>query len=284
MGAGRSTAWVLLALAALNTSGCATSSPSSTPAASRPAVSTTAHTPPNASTPPTGGTQTSPAATQPTGTSTASTSAPTSALPSVSPSTSTTTTPEPNSSPHRAAQAQIPGAKLPGFNAQWHWDRVGRLHDLVSPCMRSTLVSIGAVNQAGRTFSSSGGASTDEAAQLTGVFPDEHTAITAAAVLTAWHDKCAKNAASDGLKHVGVSDLRDVPTPVGTGHQWMLTYRPVAGQPNATWFVSQGFVRDGDTITWLVYVNAGQDYNYPAGAEPIDGALAVAGRYLQRSR
>lgn len=201
-------------------------------------------------------------------------------------STAPTSTPtrEPDSSPGRAREAQIPPGRLPGFNAEWRWNQTGRLRDLVSPCMRSTLVSIGAVKQVGRTFGSTAGAPTDEAAQLTGVFPDEHTAITSAAVLTAWHDNCAKAAADQGLKQVSVSRLRDVPTPVGTGHQWRLTYRPVPGQPNSAWFISQGFVRDGDTITLLVYRNAGQDYNYPVGSEPIDRALAVAGHYLASSR
>ena len=196
----------------------------------------------------------------------------------------TSPAPDPDSSPKRARLAQIPASKLPGFHPAWKWTETAKLRDTTSPCLLTTLVAIGAVDEVGRRFTNST-SDTSEAVQLTGVFPDEHTALTATAVLTAWHDKCAENATEEsGLKRVRVSDMRDVSTPVGTGRQWMVTYKPVPGHRNWGWFDAEGFVRDGDTITYLLLRNAGQDYNYETGQEPIDRALAVAGALLKRTR
>lgn len=197
---------------------------------------------------------------------------------------SATAATDPNSSPKRAQKAQIRKGDLPGFNAEWDWTDTRMLRSATSLCMRGSMVAIGAVNQVSTKFTSVA-SQTASAVQITAVFPDEHTALTTTAVLTAWHNKCARHATNDlGLKQVKVSDLRDVSTPVGTAKQWMVTYRPVPGEPESVWFNSEGFVRDGDTITYLFYKSAGQDYNYELGQEPIDRALAVAGTYLKRTR
>lgn len=196
----------------------------------------------------------------------------------------TSPAPDPDSSPRRARQAQIPRSELPGFNEQWRWTDSKQVKDAKSLCMRSPLTSIGAVNQVSTKFGNAD-TMTATAVQITGVFPDEHTALTATAVLTAWHDKCGAFATEEvGLKRVDVSDIRSVPTSVGSGRQWMVTYRPVPGEPDSVWFNSEGFIRDGDTITYLAYKSAGQDYNYPAGQEPIDRALVVAASYLKQTR
>jgi Cupredoxin-like domain len=199
------------------------------------------------------------------------------------PGTSTPAPPEQNSPPQRAQRAQIPAAELPGTDAAQVWHRTGRLHGLASPCLRSSLVSIGAVRQVGSTYRSAASPS-DQVAQVTAVFPDEQTALTAAAVLTAWHDKCADNATAQGLRHVSVSPLADVPTSVGTGREWTVTARPEAGRPSPPQEISQGFVRDADTITFLAYSAAQHDRGSAAGTSTIDRALAVAAHYLQRSR
>jgi hypothetical protein len=197
--------------------------------------------------------------------------------------TSTPTTPKQNSLPQRAQRAQVPAAELPGIDAAEVWDQTGRLHGLASPCIRSSLVSIGAVREVGTDFRSSADPS-DQVAQVTAVFPDEQTALTAAAVLSDWHDHCADNAAAQGLQHVSVSPLADVPTSVGTGRQWTVTARSGAGRHSSPQWISQGFVRDADTITFLAYFRVGEARSFPVGASTIDQALAVAARYLQRSR
>jgi hypothetical protein len=206
------------------------------------------------------------------------------AVTSTSPPMSTGPSREPNSPASRAGRAQVPASRLPGFNAEWRWTSTGELRTDPSPCLVTTLEGIGAAREAGHSYRGSTAARTDQASQLTGVFPDEHTAITAEAVLTAWHDKCAARARQLKLQDVHVTEMRDVPTTVGTAWQWLLTYGPVPGEPHARWFVSQGFVRDGDTITVMVYRSAGQDYNYPPGREPVDQGLQVAAKYLKATR
>jgi hypothetical protein len=122
------------------------------------------------------------------------------------------------------------------------------------------------------------------AIQVTAVFPDEQTAITAEQVLLAWHDRCQQRVDQTSFDDPEVSSISEVPTDVGPGRQWMTTYRPVPGDPDSTWFNAEGFVRSADMITYLVIRNAGQDYNYPRGKEPMDDALKVAGRYLRTQR
>jgi hypothetical protein len=220
---------------------------------------------------------------RPTPSSSSSQDAPTeSPDPSAAPSSAA---PEQNSAPQRAAQAQVPAGKLPGFTARWKWDRTERLPGLASPCLRSGLVSIGAVKEVGRILHDSSAPASSTAAQVTAVFPDEHTALTAAAVLTAWHDDCAESAAAQGLRRVSVSPLSAVPTPVGTGEQWLVTAQrtPRRGSP-AQLLVWQGFVRDADTITLLAYTTVGPEETSPAVGSPIERGLAVAGDYLLRSR
>lgn len=222
--------------------------------------------------------------TKPTASSSTPSSTPPSSATATAPSTSTSPPLEPDSSPRRAKLAQIAAKRLPGFNDEWSWTDVRRVQSPQSLCMQSTMMSIGAVKEASTEFMSTA-TKTASAVQITGVFPDEHTALTAAAVLTAWHDKCADRATKDlELESVEVSGPREVSTSVGAGRQLMVTYGPVPGQPDSEWFHSEGFVRDGDTITYVTYESAGQDYNYEVGREPIDRGLSVAGDYLRRTR
>ncbi len=205
--------------------------------------------------------------------------------------TSEPPTPKPpmdDSTAERARQTQIKPADFPGFNDQWQWDAAtgspGEGQRNQSICLHTDLVAIGGVNEYSTTLKSSAdGAAV--AYQLTAVFPDEHTAMTAETVLDNWQTRCQSYARSEkNLKHVDVSAVRDVPTVVGAGKQWMVTYRPVPNDPDSVWFNAEGFVRDGDVITYLVIRNAGQDYNYEVGQEPMDLAVAVAGDYLKKTR
>lgn len=258
----RPTEAIALLAALVSTSACATSidGEASEPRVAQPKATESASTPPKST------------ATAP------------SSVATTPPSATTSSPAEQDSSPGRAQQAQIPAEQLPGFNEEWRWTATRRVQNATSLCMLSSLESIGAVNQVSTKFTSSA-SKTTSAVQITGVFPDEHTALTAVAVLDAWQGKCADYAAQDvGLNHVEVSDQREVTTSVGSGRQWMVTYRPVPGQPDSVWFDSEGFVRDGDTLTYVLYKSAGQDYNYETGQEPIDRALAVAGDYLERTR
>ncbi len=150
--------------------------------------------------------------------------------------------------------------------------------------MRSSLTAIGAVSEYQTTFR--GSLSGEEmAAQLTAVFPDPVTAATAVDVLMTWQKDCATYARDDlNTTRVTVSQPIEVPTHAGAGVAWLSTYGPVAGDPDAVWFVAEGFVRDGDTLTYLVMQSAGQDYNYEPGQTPLELALRVAAERLVKSR
>jgi hypothetical protein len=120
---------------------------------------------------------------------------------------------------------------------------------------------------------------------MTAVFPDEQTLGTAVQVIQAWQRTCRTHATRVlGLQQVSVGDIDAVSTSVGTGQEWLTTYKPVAGSPNDAWFEATGFVTDGDTLTFLVMRSPGQDYNYPSGKAPIDLALEVAADRLAATR
>jgi hypothetical protein len=201
---------------------------------------------------------------------------------------SATSDPDPSdSTSKRAKKAQIPAAKLPGLNQEWVWSKTGAGpgpgEEVPSVCQKASLTSIGAVSE----YRTDYGSPVDDqayAVQMTGVFPDEQTIATAISVLEAWHKTCRAHAREQGLKRVDVGDLTAVSTAAGEGQQWLTTYGPVAGAPDDTWFEASGFVADGDTLTFLVMTNAGQDYNYEGGEQPMDHAVEVAGQYLVNSR
>jgi hypothetical protein len=198
-------------------------------------------------------------------------------------------TQDPNGSPESRAQAsQIPADELPGFNDTWTWqiasEGAGPGDSLPSLCMLTSLESIGA-HVSYRTDYNNPGTKSARATVFTVVFPDEQTASLAKTVLRSWHAQCEQRLKGE-LKYerVGITKIRTDSTDVGTGQQWLASFGPVKGHPDDTWFQAEGFVADGDTMTYVVIVNAGQDYNYEVGQEPIDLALDVAGSYLKQSR
>lgn len=203
---------------------------------------------------------------------------------------STSTPPDDNpsdSDPARAKQAQIPARQLPGFNPEWKWTKrssgPGPGQDVPSVCMQSSLTAIGGVAEYRTDFDSPLDDSS-WAVQETVVFPDEQTAITSESVLDAWQKKCARYAKSAGLKDVKVTRLSEVSTATGPGQQWLVMYGPVPGDPDASWMQAEGYVRDGDTMTYLVMTTAGQDYNYESGQEPVAQGLQVAAERLLATR
>jgi len=192
-----------------------------------------------------------------------------------------------DSPPSRAKKAAIKPAALPGFNTEWTWQKrssgVGPGQDIPSVCMVSSLTAIGAVTE-WRTDYESDLDADSYAVVMTGVFPDELTVERSEGILAGWLKGCAKQAKSLGLKKVSVTPVRTVDTSVGPGQQRLVMYRPVAGDPDASWFQAEGFVRDGDTITYAIVTTAGQDYNYESGSEPIDQILQVVADRLAKTR
>jgi hypothetical protein len=212
--------------------------------------------------------------------------------PSDTPSSSEFTqgpTENPNgSTAQRAQDAQIPASDLPGLNDTWTWqvksEGAGEGDSRPSLCMLSSLESIGAAS-AYRTDYNHPGVKNARASVITAVFPDQHTAVLAKTVLRSWQAQCERRLKKDlGYKRASVSKIYTHPTDVGPGEQWLSAFGPVPGRPDDGWFQAEGFVEDGDTMTYIVIVNVGQDYEYDEGQQPLDRALVVAGERLKASR
>ncbi len=260
--------WAAVAVVCLALGGCAVDAGDTDEPAGSVSVSSSAQTP-TSSTP---SSQTITSAAETTATS----------RPPASPPTSTKT-PSAGGAAARARAAQIKAADLPGFNDQWVWDRSKAVRgpgpQPPPVCSVTGLDAIGA-SAVYRTNFASSLSSQAFAVQVTAVFPDVQTAVTAERVLLAWHDRCQRRVDKLGLQDAEVAALSAVPTKAGPAQQWMTTYRPVPGDSDSVWFNAEGFVRSADMITYLVIRNAGQDYNYPRGEEPVARALGVAASYL----
>jgi hypothetical protein len=196
---------------------------------------------------------------------------------------------DPNgSSAERAENAQIPADEMPGLNDTWTWDLAsegqGEGDTQPSRCMLSSLESIGAASTY-RTDYNHPGTKTARATVITAVFPDQHTAVLAKTVLRSWHAQCERHLKKElGYARASVAPIRTDSTDVGPGEQWLSIFGPLPGNPDEGWFQGEGFVEDADTLTYIVIVNVGQDYNYDTGQQPMDLALVAAGKHLESSR
>ncbi len=145
------------------------------------------------------------------------------------------------------------------------------------------MIAIGGFAEARRDYSSS---LTDEAGAtvISVVFPDAETARSAVSVLAAWQQRCAAYAEDElGRTRVRVSSAEQVRTVVGPATHWLVTHGPAPGR-GSSWFDAEGYVVDGDTLTYTVIRVVSQDYSYPAGRSPIEETLLVAGARLARTR
>jgi hypothetical protein len=212
--------------------------------------------------------------------------------PTDAPSTSEFTqgpTQDPNgSTAARAKASQIPADKLPGLNDTWTWEIAaegsGSGDSPPSLCMQTSLESIGAASTY-RTDYNHPGVKTARATVMTAVFPDQHTAVLAKTVLRSWHAACEKRLKKElGYQRVSVSPIQTQSTDVGPGEAWLAAFGPVTGHPDDGWFQGEGFVEDADTLTYVVIVSTGQDYNYEQSQQPAERAVAIAAERLKASR
>lgn len=195
-----------------------------------------------------------------------------------------------NSPVRRAKRSQVPLADLPGFNTDWVWDRAAGRSGVrpesaaTSQCMQASLTAIGGVVEYSTAYTVAGDTA-DEAVLTTVVFPDERTATTAESVLASWLAKCrAYVAKQPRVDQVAVTEDRTVTTSVGTGHHRLIGYGPVKGDPHSMYFNGEGYVRDGDVLSYLVMHSVGQDYNYEDDQEPVVLGLQAAADALKASR
>jgi hypothetical protein len=172
----------------------------------------------------------------------------------------------------------LAAADVPGFNDDFRWTE-GRTRSQeprtpVGTCQRFAMTSIGATDVAVRDYRPVTGGTPDHATELVAEFPDSTTARRAFAVLKAWRAQCADRLGRFKTSEVG--ELQDVSVASGTGGWYLLTYGPVAGDPDAAFFDAQGLAVVGTRIAMVEMVLAGQDYNYEAGQEPMVAAVQRA--------
>lgn len=189
-----------------------------------------------------------------------------------------------------AVQAPPPGAgpkamllradEIPGLNAQHSWKPIATEHRErrrpVWACQVTDFISIGATDVWVRRFvGQPGGGDSARARSAVITFVDNKSAQRAHAVLRAWHDRCEEQL--DRFRRVRV-DAAGTAVPVSGGKaEWRLAiYGPVPGQREASFFDATGYVRKGKRISLTTMVSVGQDFNYPAGREPIVGAVRAS--------
>jgi hypothetical protein len=193
--------------------------------------------------------------------------------------TETPTTAAPTTSPTPAAPADgfLPTALVPGLNQGWHWqDGTSGLGDKpFGICAKADLASIGAVKVRQRTYFPPDD-SDDNAAQQVAGFADPKSARQAWAVLDAWRGRCAATIGPKQFPKVGPE--KAVPVAGDLQARWYLVSWAPQGDETGR-FEAIGMVRDGALITVLRITNSAQDYDYPAGREPM---VAMVQRAAQR--
>lgn len=194
-------------------------------------------------------------------------------------SASASSTPAATRKPQRLSLRQqlLSADEVPGLNRSFTW-RVEstrmRERRLFATCEKFDMTSIGATRVAVREYAPARKGSDSTAGNLVASFPDVKTAIRAYEVLKSWRGQCAEELSRYDDREVG--KLKPVRTSRGVGNWYLLTYGPVPGDPELGYFDAQGIIRVRKTISWLEMRVASQDYNYPAGREPMVGAVRAS--------
>jgi len=172
----------------------------------------------------------------------------------------------------------LPTGEVPGLNAQWHWQDGETGPAVTEPfgfCAKADLGSIGATEVFERSYFPPDD-SDDNAAEQVAEFPDANTAARAWAVLKSWHDRCASSVQED--INLRARPLVPVPVTAGSGRWYLLSWQ--AANEETGRFEAFGMVLNGTRIAVLRMDNSGQDYNYPAGQEPMVGMVTAAAGWL----
>lgn len=168
--------------------------------------------------------------------------------------------------------------ELPGFDDDFTWTtattRTSEGRRPFGTCHKFAMTSIGAGEVAVRTFTPATAAEKVTASQLVADFGDEMNAKRAFEVLKSWRAQCDEELKGYDRRDVGGLTTVDVST--GVGGWYLLTYGPVEGTSEETYFDAQGITRVGSRISVLQMRLAAQDYDYPAGEEPMVAAVQRA--------
>lgn len=173
--------------------------------------------------------------------------------------------------------------EVPGFNDRFTWrEKSTRLREGRSPfgtCHKFAMTSIGAMRATVRRYVPTGNSPGSTASHLVAEFADEMTAKRAYEVLKSWRSQCAAELKQHDRADVGRLEPVSLDGDEAVGNWYLLTYGPAAG-PDSSYFDAQGLTRVGRTVAVLQMRLEGQDYNYPAGKEPMVAAVQQAAARL----
>ena len=213
-----------------------------------------------------------------------------------SPAATTESTPSPSASEEvveeqpdesASAPATLPARLLtaqeyPGPNRSFRWTE-GRTTKrepaaLAGTCHQFSMLSIGAMRVAHRDYLPADASPGARANELVATFADAKTAWRAFEVLKSWRAECDEALAKYDRHDVG--ELEKVRVGKGEGHWYLLGYGPAEGETDAGYFDAEGIALVGNRIAVLRMAVIGQDYNYPAGKEPMVATVRAAAAKL----
>lgn len=193
-----------------------------------------------------------------------------------------TASPEPPSDATPLVDRLLPTGVVPGLNVQWAWQDGDTGEPTTDPfgfCAQtapgSDLLSIGATEVVARTYFPPDD-SDDSAAEQIAEFPDAQTAQRAWSVLGSWRKKCGSTTSAD--LNLRVHGFVPVDVDEGSARWYLLSWQPSGDETGR--FEAFGMVLNGTRIAVLRMDNAGQDYNYPVGGEPMVGMTTAAAARL----
>lgn len=191
------------------------------------------------------------------------------------PSPTPSPTPAPAPSTSRAATpeaALLPAAELPPLNDTSPWAEGRTAVPGQKPfglCQQFDLLSIGAMNVIGRTYTSG----QDTAGAQVAEFPDAPNTVRASKVIEAWHRECADRIRGTNVK---VRPITGVPVSAGKGSWYLVSYER-GGKGH---FHSLGIVVSGNRMSLIRMDHEGQDHNYAPGRDPMELAVKAVSAKL----
>lgn len=172
---------------------------------------------------------------------------------------------------------QVPGL---GDGSSWAEGRTTKREPraLAGTCHRFSMLSIGAMRVAHRDYTAADGSTGARANELVATFADTKTAWRAFQVLKSWRDNCGETL--DKWEKHDVGALQKVDVGAAQAHTYLLVYGPADGAADSSYFDAEGLTLVGNRIAVLRIAYVGQDYDYPAGKEPITAAVRAAAEKL----
>jgi hypothetical protein len=201
--------------------------------------------------------------------------------PTTGPTSTSPTSPTVTADPSMVADL-LSAERMPGLNSETVWTESAVYPDegpgFSTLCQQHPWTSIGSTAVVRRDYTGLSGAN---ATAIVADFATGKNARRAQAVWDAWSQDCKATVIARGFEHPHISnEPYIVSTEAAPGRWWLLTYGPVEGDSQASYFEAFGLVRSGDRLALIRMTSVGQDYSYPAGQEPVAIALRRAAGLL----